>query len=420
MNRRTLLPGLAAFAAAPVVPPHAFGEATRRDDPRISRITVQHGNLDPDDPNSWILNVVSVEADGEVGWGEAATTYDKSAVGTAAVAETLARRCLLGGNPLENAVLWRGMEALLDHNYRGGAVGFGALSAFDSALWDLKGKLLGQPVPVLLGGAVRDHLRAYANGWCYNLTAPEQYAEAARKVVAAGFTAMKLDPFRYDAGGFAEHPAPGGSTKARWMAIAFDRLAAIREAVGPEIDIILEAHAKFTPATAIEIGRRAAELGILFLEEPLDSYDPQTMRRVADQSPVPLAGGERMVRFDDFRPYIDAQSFAIAQPDIGVVGGLSGSKRMADYAATRGILYQSHNSALGLNTAASVNLSATLPNFIIHEIFPFRPEDWYGQLQNPYEKRIENGHIPVSDSPGLGVEVNEEWLAERLASITIR
>ena len=425
MTRRHLLPTLAALGTAPALLTRSFGQETdaptkaTRDLPKIDRVTIHHGNLDPKDRNSWLIHVVAIEAGGETGWGEAATTYYKPSVGIPAVAEDLARRSLLGRNPLANVALWREMENVLDANYRGGAIAFGALSAIDAALWDLKGKLLGQPVPILLGGAVRETLRAYANGWCYNLTEPKQYADAARRVADDGFTAMKLDPFRHHPGGFNEHPAPGGNITRRWLDIGFERLAAIREAVGPHVDVILEAHAKFSPATGIEIGRRAAELGILFLEEPIDSYDPETMRRVADQQPTPLAAGERMVRFDDFRPYVDARAFAIAQPDIGVVGGITASKKMADYAATRGILYQSHNSALGLNTAAAVNLSATLPNFIIQEVFPYRPDDWYGQLRDPYEKRIKDGHIPVSDRPGLGVEVNTEWLRGRFKAVTV-
>lgn len=397
-------------------PPRRFGS----DVPTIDRVTIYHGNQNPNDPDSWLLNIVRVEAEGVSGWGEAATTYYKPSAGIPAMLRMLARRVLFNANPLENVALWRRMVGLVDGSYHGGAAGFGAISALDAALWDLKGKLLDQPIHVLLGGAVRRDLRTYANGWCYNLTEPRQYARAARKVVDDGFNALKFDPFRYDEGGFQEHPLPGGSTTRRWIRLALDRVAAVRDEVGPDVDIILEAHAKFSPHIGIEIGRQAAKYDLLFFEEPIESFDPDVMRRVADRQPIPLAGGEQIVRFDDLRRFVDRQAFSLAQPDIGVVGGITASRRMAEYCATRGIGYQSHNSALGLNTAAAVQLSSTLPNFVIQEVFPYRPADWYELLEKPYELRIKNGYIPVSDETGLGVSVNEDWLEERLSREVIR
>jgi galactonate dehydratase len=203
------------------------------------------------------------------------------------------------------------------------------------------------------------------------------------------------------------------------MNIAMDRIEAVRDAVGPDVDILLEAHAKFSPQVAIEIGRRAAQYDMLFYEEPIRSFDPAVMRRVADNQPIPLAAGERIVRFDELRPFVDAQAFALCQTDIGVVGGISASRRMAEYCATRGIGYQSHNCALELNTAAAVSLSAALPNFIIQEVFPYRPESWRGQVADAFERRIEAGYIPVSDEPGLGVRVDEDWLSARLEKVVM-
>lgn len=124
-------------------------------------------------------------------------------------------------------------------------------SALDIALHDLKGKALGVPVYDLLGGKVRDSVRCYANGWCYNLRTPEDYAQAALKVAAAGFTAMKFDPFRYAEGGFAwATQTPSAAPRTRWLKTAFDRVAAVRAAVGPEIDILLECHGQFDASTA--------------------------------------------------------------------------------------------------------------------------------------------------------------------------
>ncbi len=381
---------------------------------KIERVTLYHGLHDPENPRSWKLNLAKIEAGGECGWGEAGTTYLQAAVGAPAIMEAMARLVLLGADPMANVPLSRRLAGFVDGAYHGGGVGFGAVAALDAALWDLKGKLLGQPVHSLLGGAVRRQLRAYANGWCYNLTEPQQYADAAAHVVEQGYTAMKFDPFRYDDGGFSEHPEPGGNTTRRWMRIAMERMAAVREEIGPDVDILLEAHGKFSPQIAIEIGRRFAEFDILFYEEPTGSFRPETMRRIADQQPIPLAAGERIVRFEEMQGFVEAHAFNLAQPDIGVCGGITASRRMAEYCETRRIGYQSHNSALGLNTAAAVQLSATLPNFIIQETFPFRPEGWDKTLLDPYEKRITNGYIPIPDTPGLGVQADEEWLEANL------
>lgn len=380
----------------------------------IDRVTVYTGHLEPEKPWSWVLNFVKVEAGGLAGWGEAGTTYFRPAVGTAEVLRVLAHHCLLGADPMRNGALWRRMANMVDGAYHGGAIGFGAVAACDSALWDLKGKLLGQPVHALLGGQERTRLRAYANGWCYRKETPEAYAEAARGVITDGFTALKFDPFRYDAGGFSEHPAPGENLPRRWMEIAAERVAAVREAIGPAPDLLLEAHGKFSPPVAIEIGRRFAEFGVSFFEEPIVSDRPEVHRRVADSQPIPLAGGERLGRPGEFAPFLEAQAFALAQPDLGVCGGITAGRRMAEAAEGYGVAFQPHNSAMALNTAAAFQLAASVPNFIFQETFPYRPEAWYRFFEDPYEKRLRDGYLPIPEEPGLGLSVNEPAVEELL------
>jgi len=386
----------------------------------IDRVTIYSGHLEPEKDWSWVLNIIRIDAGGCSGWGEVGTTYYKAAVGTPEVLRAIARFNLLGADPMANVPIWRNMVGLVDGCYHGGGVGFGAVAACDAALWDLKGKLLGQPAHALLGGKTRSHLRAYANGWCYRKDDPKEYAEAALRVKEDGFTAMKFDPFRYDDGEFKEHPAPGKSTTRKWMRIAADRVAAVRDAIGPDTDLILEAHGKFSPPIAIEIGRRFAEYDFLYYEEPIKSNNPDVMRRIADQQPIPVASGERIVRIDELRSFAERQAFAMAQPDLGVCGGLTAGKRMADLCEHYEIGFQPHNSAMGLNTAAAYQLCSTLPNFVIQETFPYRPDFWYDILRNPYEKRIENGYLPLPDSPGLDIEVDEDWLEKRLTKQEFR
>jgi len=381
---------------------------------KIDRVTIYSGHLEPEKDWSWVLNVVRIDCEGFSGWGEAGTTYYRPAVGTAETLRVLATFDLLGADPMRNVSLWRKMVGTVDGAYHGGAIGFGAVAACDMALWDLKGKLLSQPVHSLLGGKHRSDLRAYANGWCYRRESPSEYAEAALRVKEDGFTAMKFDPFRYDEGGFKEHPEPGQSTTRKWVKIAADRVAAVREAIGPDTDLILEAHGKFSPSVAIEIGRRFSEFDFLYYEEPIKSDHPEALRRIADQQPIPVASGERFCRIEEMRPYVEAQSFALAQPDLGVCGGITAGKRMAELCDLHEIGFQPHNSALALNTAAAYQLCSTLPNFVIQETFPYRPDDWYGILRNPYEKRIRSGYLQVADTPGLDIEVDEAWLEKRL------
>lgn len=395
--------------------------ATPRSIPKIDRVSIHHGKLDPKlsrVDRGWYLTIVEIEAGGQSGWGEAGITYYPIASAAPWAAERMTHDVLIGANPMDNVRLWEAMLDRANGPYQGGAVGFGALAALDVALWDLKGKLLGLPIYQLLGGACHSHLRAYANGWCYGAVSEDDYRRAVERPLKAGFTAMKFDPWRYHEGEFKEHPAPGKNSSRAWMRVAEKSMAAVRHTVGRQTDLILEAHGKFSPARAIDIGRRAAAYDFLYYEEPTRHVDPQVMRRVADQQPIPLAGGEHLVRMQEFRSFCDAQGFQLAQPDVGVCGGITPIARMAQYAAEFRIGFQPHNSALGLNTAAAFQVSAAQPNFVIQETFPFRDDDWMGLLHDPYERRIVDGYLPLSDAPGLGVEVNRPWL-ERLDRIQI-
>jgi L-alanine-DL-glutamate epimerase-like enolase superfamily enzyme len=379
---------------------------------KITRLTVHDCRLERGGTHAWNPVLVRIDTDeGITGWGEAATGYYAGAAAVVAMLREVAPRVLIGADASAIEKRWNEMHWLASQVYGGGAVGYAAMSAVDQALWDIKGKAAGMSVYQLLGGAVRDPLRVYANGWCYNLSEPEQYADAAAKVAADGFTAMKFDPFRYHEGGWAEHPEPGGNLPRKWLKLAEDRIRAVREAVGEEIDIILEAHAKFSPAVAIEIGRRMSQFGLFFYEEPVSHMNPAIMREVHERVPVPLSTGERLTGRWQFRELIESQAVSIVQPDLGITGGISEGRRIADFASLYDIKIQPHNCSSPLLTFASVQLDAALNNFIIQETFPYREPKFMQFVSNPLEPRIRDGYLALPEEPGLGVVPDEGVLA---------
>jgi galactonate dehydratase len=188
-----------------------------------------------------------------------------------------------------------------------------AISALDEALWDLTGKHLGVPAYALLGGKARDRIRLYANGWCRTGGPLTEYAAEAERVARDGFTALKFDPFVNVS---AEHRAvPLKIMERREIEVAARRIAAVRDAVGPEVDILLEAHGWFDVNTAIEIGQRMEEYDCLVYEEPIEPTNPQAMAQVAAAVAIPVASGERIYTRWGFLPFLEAGALRV-QPDI--------------------------------------------------------------------------------------------------------
>ena len=203
------------------------------------RFSAKHHNAS----RNWLLLKLLTDEPELVGLGDASPMENDAEV--MSLIQGWTERYLVGKDPLDSEVIWTTLYQ--DPQARAGRLATTALSGIDIALWDLKGKILGQPVFRLLGGAHRKRLRVYANGWYTNPGSPEQNAEEAKRVVAMGYTAMKFDPF-----GQQNYYtiSPGEAQQAE------DRVAAVREAVGPEVDILVEAHAKFNVATAIQLGKR--------------------------------------------------------------------------------------------------------------------------------------------------------------------
>ncbi|MFT6988758.1 MAG: L-alanine-DL-glutamate epimerase-like enolase superfamily enzyme [Paraglaciecola sp.] len=351
--------------------------------------------------------------EGISGLGEAGLAYDLGHSAAAHMIKEIAEAMLIGFNPMNTELLWSRMLRESFWGLGGGPVLYAAMSAIDTALWDIKGKAFGVPVYQLLGGKTNGKLRTYASqlqfDWdkeCTKLTQPEQYAEAALKAVAQGYDAVKVDPIVYDIDGNTSYDRTKLFTKPQ-MRLFGDRLRAIRTAVGSDVDIIFESHSLMGAASAIQMGEVIEEVGCMMYEEPVNYLNSAVHKKVAENVRVPIAGGERLYHRWDVRPYFEDQSIDVLQPDVGLCGGFTETKKVCDYADVYDIRIQAHVCGGPVATAASLHLETAIPNFLIHEHHTYAIKDWNRELciQDPQPV---NGFFEVSEEPGIGIELNDE------------
>ena len=337
---------------------------------------------------------VKVETDsGLHGWGEATC----GSIAVVAMVEELGRN-LEGEDPLAIERAWQRLYNC-HHNVRGGIVHMAALSGIDVALWDIKGKALGVPVHALLGGAVRDRM------WCYGrFDGPDPAAAAAhaRREVARGFTALKGDPFQ------SLGPLPSEAAIEAAVAI----VAAVREAVGPEVEILVEAHGRLSLASAGRVLERAEALRPFFIEEPLPPEDVEGLARLADRTDVPIATGERLLTKWAVAPLLERRIVDVIQPDPAHAGGITEVRKIAALAEAHHVWVQPHNPYGAVNTLAAAHLNAVLPNFLIMElIMEAGMHDWFDRIATTPVLVPEDGHFPLPTAPGLGIDLDEAALA---------
>lgn len=335
---------------------------------------------------NWVFVKVRTD-EGLVGLGEA-TAGLSTKPGEAEVHELA--RFLIGEDPLHPERIWQRM-------YKGKFLHGGvAMSAIEIACWDILGKHLGAPIWQLLGGKQRPRLRVYANGWYQGPRDPSFFADAAARVKGLGYTALKFDPFG------AAYRFFDAAEERRSLAI----VRAVREAVGDQVDLLIEGHDRFSVSTAIRVGRQLAEFRPMWFETPVMSTDIAATVAVARAIDVPVATGERFGELRQFHELLAHRVVDIVQPETLNIGGISGARKAAAIAEGAEAFVALHQAQSPLNTAVNAHIHASLPNFLIQECFDDFLAPWARDLFDGVP-RVIDGYLEPSDRPGIGVEIDE-------------
>jgi galactonate dehydratase len=282
----------------------------------------------------------------------------------------------------------------------GGQIHMAAVAAIEVACWDIMGKAAGKPVYELLGGRIRGRIPVYANGWYRTDRTPEAFAEKARDVVRRGYRAMKFDPFG------AAYRIMDRSEEDLSVAI----VAAVREAVGPTVDLMIEAHNRFSAATALRIADRIAEFRPAWLEEPVHHQQMGAMIEVARRSPVPVATGESYTSPGQFADLLSHDVVHILQPEPLSLGGLWRTRQVAGMADAHYAVVAPHNAQGPVCGAISRMLGACIPNFYVQETFDEFNADWTREIVDRPVMPVD-GFVEVTAEPGLGIDLDWDRLA---------
>jgi galactonate dehydratase len=345
---------------------------------------------------NWLF--VKVETDeGLHGWGECYTQADRDRAIEAFVPEM--KRYLVGRSPFDIKHFTQVMY--VDFVGRRGSMEFySALSGLEMALWDIVGKALGQPVYNLLGGACRDRIRVYANGWASGDQPPGEVARRAAELVERGFTALKWDPF----------PGPWRThISAADEQAAVESIRAVREAVGPRVELLVECHRRLAPGPAMRMARRIEDLRPFWYEEPVSARNVDALAEVRGRIGLPIVTGEELYTKTEFREIFEKRAADIINPDVCACGGILELREIAAMAEPYGVVVSPHNyNSTTVGLAATVQVSAGTPNFLITEYFVNFEAPGREIATEPME--VDDGYIRLPTAPGLGIELREEAL----------
>ncbi len=352
--------------------------------------------VDPGSHKHWLF--VKVEADnGLHGWGECYTQMDRDRSIEAHVHQLA--RYLVDRSPFD--IKHFTYAAYTDFAAKRGSMDlYSAISGIEQALWDIVGKAAGQPVHNLLGGAFRTRIRVYANGWA-GAGDPEQVAAEAQRVVARGFTALKFDPF----------PGP-------WRAfldpkderLAVERVKAVREAVGLDVEILVEVHRRLAPMHAIRVARLMEPYAPFWYEEPVSVRDLGALAEVKRAIRLPVVTGEELYTKTEFREVLERRAADIINPDVCNCGGILELREIAAMAEPYHIAVSPHNyNSTTVGLAATLQAAAGMPNFLITEYFVNFEEAGRAITRSPFP--VENSHLVLPTTPGLGIDLDEDALA---------
>ena len=348
------------------------------------------------------LTFVRVTTDeGLTGVGEARMLGHTQAL-RAYLAEA-APKHVLGYDPFDTEALVQRMKY---HDFgRAGEIVMSGIACVETACWDIVGKALDQPVWRLLGGRVNDRVKAYANGWYTVEREPADFHAAARRVIERGYRALKFDPF-----------GPG-----KWELEPDERnrsielVEAVRDAVGPDVELLVEMHGRFTPAEAVRIATALARFDPAWVEEPVPPENLAALATVHDKLTIPVATGERIHDRIEYRELFERRAADIIQPDIGHTGGIGEVRKLAATAETHYVLVAPHNVGGPVLTAANLHLAACTPNFKIQEHFNDFADEFV-KAAAPGLPEVVDGYFALPTAPGLGVTLDTDFIAEHPAT----
>jgi galactonate dehydratase len=348
---------------------------------------------------------VRIETDeGVTGIGEA-TNYPGN--GSLIVADALRRvkEFVVGEDPGEINRIWH--KLFRKATYLGPrGLPTAVISGIDLALWDIRGKVLGCPVYQLLGGKVRESIPLYANGWFDGCSTPDDYAAAARRTVDAGHTALKCDPFLemlpYHTAYLSGQISPAGEE------LGVGIIQAMRAAVGPVVEILVDAHGHYNVPTAVRLARRLEPFQIGWFEEPVPPESIPALRAVREQVAVPICVGERLYTRFDFAPILEGRLADFLMPDVVWSGGISELLRIATLAEVYHVPLSPHNAMGPLQIVAGAHAMLTIPNFYrlehsLHSLPAYR-----ACLVQPLD--FQGDQLRLSTRPGLGFDLNPDFL----------
>ncbi len=350
---------------------------------------------------------------GIYGDGEAALNFGNATEACFGMMQDMAK-LIIGMDPLRHEAVWQRLYDGCYWSRNGGPVVFAGISAFDIAMWDIKGKAYGAPLHELLGGRRRESLRAYASqlqfGWGESGKTParslEDYAKYAKVAVDQGYDCVKVNVFTYrEEGGSFGIDEQTGLLSPRYLNLLEARVRTIREAIGPEVDLILENHANTDALSAAQMVNQVKKYGIYYVEEPCTPH-AHLLAQVHRETGVPVASGERIYSRWQYKNCLEAGALQVIQPDLGTAGGITEVKKICDLATVYDAAVQLHVSGSPIVISASLQVECALSNFLIHEHNAGAVAPSVQEI-GVYPCVPEHGRLTVPDRPGIGNEISD-------------
>ena len=347
---------------------------------------------------NWLL--VKVETDeGISGWGEASTQAANKA--TEAQVHAIGENYLVGKDPRQIELH---VSTMLRNSYwKPSLVFYSAISGLEMAMWDILGKSLNVPIYTLLGGVCHPRLKTYHNGWWFGAKSYKDYARLAEEMADKGAKALKFDPLQ----GMDCFIDPEQFKQ------VVEAIRLVREAVGDDVELMIDVHGRLSPDNAIRLARAVEEYRPYWWEEPLPTdASADDLARVAASINIPVVAGERIYTRWGFRDLFEKRAAAIINPDIAHEGGILETKKIADMAHAYYVSFTAHSAGGPVLTAASIQVEAATPNFLIHEFFSIDIPYYKEVIKDPFPV-LKDEYVELPTKPGLGIEINEEVLGKR-------